>query len=365
MPKRRADDIPRMVMTDHFIRRRPPLKLVDLPAPSRKLYQGEVAAYHPSPLPATGENALYKAVAQVGLGNNVEAGLPRLRAEIEKQKPRNPQFYLVLGDALKATGRQEEAAAAYGAALKLQPNSVRALRSLGTEDALKKALQLAPGDPESWYRYGLLDAKDGRFTEAVDKIRKAIALDPSLPEKSRRLGEILLQAGDVAGAQEAVREALRIDPYDDDAWDLAGRLHSQKREVAEAMFAFERTIKLRPGSASHLYDYGLALARAARFEDAQKQAEAAIRADDRLAEAHELLGGLFETIGRAQQAVEEYRRAVTLKPDLSRTQLRLGNMLQGQGDREGAAERFREAAKSSDTAIAQQAQRALQQLGAQ
>jgi len=301
----------------------------------------------------------------VGLGNNIEAGLPRLQAEIERQKPRDPQFYLVLGDALKAASKVREAGEAYREALKLQPDSVRALRSFGTEEALKKAVELAPGDPESWYRYGLLDAEAGRLPAAADKIRKAIALDPSLPEKSRRLSEVLLKLGDLPGALAAATEALRIDPYDDDAWDLAARLHSQKREVREAMFAFERSIKLRPNSASHLYDYGLALARAARFEDAQQKAEAAIKADDQLAEAHELLGGLFEASGRVAQAAGEYRRAVTLKPELSRTQLRLGNLLLGQGDRAGAAERFREAAKSSDTAIAEQAQRALQQTGVQ
>ena len=57
--------------------------------------------YYPSPFPKTGENALYRAVAQVGLGNNVEAGLPELAREIEKQKPREAEFYIVLGRCLE------------------------------------------------------------------------------------------------------------------------------------------------------------------------------------------------------------------------------------------------------------------------
>ena len=76
-----------------------------------------------------------------------------------------------------------------------------------------------------------------------------------------------------------MRDALRIDPYDDDAWDLAGRILAEKGEIAEAMYDFERAIRLRPGSAPHLYDYALALARADRFDEAQERAEAALRAD--------------------------------------------------------------------------------------
>jgi tetratricopeptide (TPR) repeat protein len=194
-------------------------------------------------------------------------------------------------------------------------------------------MQIAPADPETWYRYGILDSVSGRMTEAVDKIRKAIGLDPSLPEKSRRLAEILAKAGKREAAQAALQDALRIDPYDDDAWDLAGRILAEKGESAEAMYNFERAIRLRPGSAPHLYDYALALARADRFDEAQSRAEAALRADGNLAEAHELLGGLFERKRQLPEAAREYRRALELRPDLRRVNLRLENVLQQLGAR--------------------------------
>ena len=130
-----------------------------------------------------------------------------------------------------------------------------------------------------------------------------------------------------------MREALRIDPYDEDAWDLAGRILAEKGEIAEAMYDFERAIRLRPGSAPHLYDYALALARADRFDEAQERVEAAVRADANLAEAHELLGGLFERKRQLPEAAREYRRALELQPDLSRVHLRLGNVLAAQGTR--------------------------------
>jgi tetratricopeptide (TPR) repeat protein len=192
------------------------------------------------------------------------------------------------------------------------------------KQTLERAIRIAPADPETWYAYGVLDSDAG-------KIEKAIALDPSLPAQSRTLGEILLKNGDIPGAEAALKEALRVDPWDEDAWDLSGRLHFQKAEIAEAMFDFERAIQLQPGSALHLYDYALALARANRFDEARTRIETALRADDTLAEAHELLGGLFERKGQLSDCVREYRRALELRPDLERVRARLDNVLRQSG----------------------------------
>jgi superkiller protein 3 len=365
-----------MVMTDHLIRRKPPSEDFLSPVAERpaELYHGEVVPYYPLPLPRTGENALYLAVAQVGLRNNLEAGLPQLAREVAKQKPREAHFYIVLGDAWESTGHHREAIAAYEDALRLRPDSLNGLRALATAlqhsgevsragEKLKRALQLAPSDPESWYRYGMLDYSQGRTAVAIEKVRKAIAFDPSLPEKSRRLAEMLAKTGDVDRAQAAVADALRVDPYDEDAWDLAGRLLLQKGAVPEALYHFERATKLQPGSALHLYDYGLALARAGRFDAALDRAQAALRLDGKFADAHELLGGIFESKGELPLAASEYRRAVELRPELSRTRLRLGKILVAQGDMSGAAEHLKLAAKGTDAAIAQQALQTLQQIG--
>ena len=112
-----------MIMTDHLIQRRPPAGdlLAEMPERPAEEYHGEVVPYYPSPLPQTDENALYRAVAQVGLGNNVEAGLPELAREIERQKPREAEFYIVLGDAWRSAGKQREAVAAYEEAVRLSP----------------------------------------------------------------------------------------------------------------------------------------------------------------------------------------------------------------------------------------------------
>ena len=355
MPKRRVDDAPHVIMTDHLIQRRAPSNaLAEFAERPPEEYRGEVTPYYPSPLPETPLNALYRAVAQVGLGNNVASGLPDLVRLIDEIKPRELQFYMVLGDGWNSMGKPQEAAAAYRRALQIKPDSTRAMRALAAvdpqnaEQILAHAVQIAPNDPESWFRYGVL-------TSAAERIQKAIALDPWLPDQSRRLAE-------VTHSEEPLKDALRTDPFDDAAWDLGGRIMAEKGKLAEAFFDFERAIKLHP-SGQYLYDYALALVRADRFDDAQQEAEMAVRADAGLVETHELLGGLHARKKELREAAREYAAAVALKPDLARAQFRLGTVLASQGDKEGAAAHFREAAKGNDAAIARQAEQALRDLG--
>jgi tetratricopeptide (TPR) repeat protein len=356
MPKRRTDDAPHVIMTDHLIQRRPaPDGLTEFAERPAEEYRGEVAPYYPSPLSETPRNALYRAVAQVGLENNVAAGMPDLVRLIGEARPREPEFYMVLGDGWKSLGKLTEAAAAYQQALRLQPDSTRAMRALAAvseapraEQILARAVEVAPNDPESWFRYGVL-------TSSAARIQKAIALDPWLPDQARRLAEI-------THSEPALRDALRTDPFDDAAWDLGGRILAEQGRMSEAVFDFERAIKLRP-SARYMYDYALALVRADRFDEAQSQASMAVRADASLVEAHELLGGLYTRKQEWSDAAREYSAALALKPDLARVELRLGSVLAALGDREGAALHLRQAAAGNDAAIARQAAQALRDLG--
>jgi predicted CXXCH cytochrome family protein len=170
MPKRRVDDAPHVIMTDHLIQRRAPADaLAEFAERPAEEYRGEVTPYYPSPLPNTPLNDLYRAVAQVGLGNNVANGLPELVRLIDEIKPPEAEFYMVLGDGWKGAGNPTNAAAAYQKALQMKPDSARAMRPLASvdqehaEQILAHAIEIAPNDPESWFRYGVLTASAERI----------------------------------------------------------------------------------------------------------------------------------------------------------------------------------------------------------
>ena len=379
MPKRRTDDVVHVVMTDHLIQRRAPAKdllaeLAERHPTEAEEYHGEVVPYYPAPLPRT--DALYRAVAQVGLKNNLKEGTASLARETARLQPRESEFYMVLGDAWQSGGEARKAVTAYEQALRLRPDFPRGLLSLASawkaageapraEGILKRATQIAPANPAAWFQYGAVDYALGRIDSAVAKMEKAIALDPELPGEHTGLAELLAGTGKLDRAEAALKEALRIDPYDATAYDLTGRVLAGKGELPEALYAFEKATRLRPGYGPHLYDYALALLSAGRFDDAQASVEAALRADPNMAEAHELLGGLLARKQQLPDAAREYREALRLQPGFDRAHLDLASVLAAQGDMPGAIEHLRAAAKGRDSRVAQQAAEALRRLGEQ
>jgi tetratricopeptide (TPR) repeat protein len=378
MPQRRTDDVVHAVVTDHFIQRRLPDRDLLAELPERHLsdadeYHGEVVPYYPSPLPPAGENLLYKAVAQVALQNNLQEGLADLSREMSQRPPREMEFYTTLGDAWRNSGKPREATAAFRHAVLLNPTSVTALEALAaalrasgeviqSEETLKRALQLAPGDANVWYQYGMLDSSLGRAGSAIEKVTKAVSLNPDLTEGYTSLAGMLLASGQIDPAAAAAQRALAIDPYDAAGYNVAGRALASKGENSEALFDFEKATRLRASYGPYQYDYALMLVRLNRFEEAQAAVEASIKADPDFSAAHDLLGGLLARTSQMTEATREYRRAVELQPDFSRAQLDLGLALAAQGDLAGAADHLRLATAAHDPAIAQRAAQALQRI---
>jgi tetratricopeptide (TPR) repeat protein len=358
MPKRRTDDVVHVVMTDHLIQRRPPSRdllaeLAERHPTAAEEYRGEVVPYYPSP-------PLYRALAQVLMKNNLGPGVAELARLVALQQPREPEWYIQLGDAWLANRDPVKAIAAYERATQLRPQSARALQSLArasrSAEALRRAIQIAPSDAAFWYQSATL-------AWSIEKMQKAIALDPDLPGAYTTLAGFEAAAGQRDRAEAALREALRIDPYDAAAWDLAGRALAEKGQFPEALYDFEKAIHHRPDFAPYLYEYALTLSSASQFDRAQENVEAALRADPKLAEAHVLLGRLFVGKRQLPEAATEYSQALRLRPDFARVRLDLASVFAAQGDMRQAAEQLREAAKSSDPEVARLAAAALNRIG--
>ncbi|MFL6446688.1 MAG: tetratricopeptide repeat protein [Bryobacteraceae bacterium] len=378
MPKRRTEDVVHVVMTDHLIQRRPPggdlvSELPERHPTEEQEYHGEVVPYYPSDLTDVKQGALYRAVAQVALKNNLAKGLPELASLIAQQKPREAEFYFVLGSGWQASGEPAKAAAAFQQAIQLTPNSARGLLSLANvlrstgqashgTNLLSRVIQMEPSDASAWYQSALVDAGAGAPDKAIEKMKKAVALDPDLAGGFTTLSGMLLTAGQIGKAEEGLREALRIDPYDATAYDLLGRVRATQSALPEALYCFEKATKLRPGYGPHLYDYALALARSNRLDEAQSAAHAAVDADPKQPGAHELLAGLLAQKREFPAAVREYQAVLELQPDTPRIHMELARIFAYTGDMNGAIAQLKEAQKGSDPAIAAQAASALQRL---
>ena len=106
------------------------------------------------------------------------------------------------------------------------------------------------------------------------------------------------------------------------------------------------------------------LSREKRFDDARAQMQAAVRANPNFAEAHEMLGRLYEQKDQTDDALHEYEAAVRVSPEMSQAQLDLGAVLAKKGDISGATVHLRQASTSSDQRLRQIALQLLEQLAA-
>lgn len=255
MPKRRAEDATHIVATDHDFSRRLPRR--DLLAPIEESpgsedysYLGQVRLIYPREGSATPETALYRAVAQVKEGADLEKGIPQLAALLQKYAPARGEFYYELANAYRNAGDIRRALAAYEEARRRDSDFGPGLRNFSdalaaagrTPEAialLRAALLRAPGDVRAWNMLGGFYARIQNPREAVQALRRALTQDPELPEIHVNLGVALSELGDRVGAESSQRQAILLAP------DLAvahlnlGALLASGNRTAEARAELE------------------------------------------------------------------------------------------------------------------------------
>lgn len=117
--------------------------------------------------------------------------------------------------------------------------------------------------------------------QALAVARRAVELDGKLPAARVSLGFVLLRAGRHDEARAELEQARALDPKNADAWRGLAEIHQALEQPALAEEAFRRAIALRPTDRAF----------------------------------HDLLGTLYYSGGRMEEAEAEFRRSVELAPD--------------------------------------------------
>jgi tetratricopeptide (TPR) repeat protein len=381
MPKRRTEDVVHSLATDHLIQRRRPAGDLTADREERhetgeRAYRGEVVLYYPADLPASPTREWYTGLAQVIDGSNVEKGIPRLSAALQRFPFARAEFYFQLGEAQRKRGNAVQAASAYREAIRRDARLVATRQNLGAVlrqmgqvgeavETLRQAAQLDAKRAEVWHELGLAYREQGSLEQAAKALETAISLNPDLPEPHNNLGIVLLVSGDPARAEKAFREAIRIQPDYVDAHGNLANLLAGKGEFAGAREQFEIALRFKPADAGLRYNFAVALGRMRQVDEAQRQLEMALRANPALADAHELLANLLVARDQPGAALPHFREWLRLQPESAQAQLGVGSALASMGDREAAIPYLQRAAAGKDAATREAATQWLRRLGAQ
>jgi len=220
-------------------------------------------------------------------------------------------------------------------------------RLLERVERLRALLERDEKDATGWFGLGRALLELARSDEALEPFRRAVAIDPKYTAAHRDLGRALLASGDPRGALHAFERAARLA---DETGDLQtgneARVFQRRAEkalgiVRDAPPASEtprRALRSLAKSASEgvtpahaLYKQGFDHFANDRTERAIELFREALAIDPELAIAWNGLSLAFRQQGDIDAAIEAGRRLIELEPDdpLSHTNLSILYMRQG------------------------------------
>jgi tetratricopeptide (TPR) repeat protein len=228
------------------------------------------------------------------------------------------------------------AASSAGLAMQIAAMHQDAGHAPDAEAALRRAIDLAPGDAAPWH--GLTDLMAGtrRHQQAAALAIEAAALHPEDARLARRAADSLLATGDAVGAERQARRAVGIDARDAAAHLLLADSLWRQHRGRDAVRAAEAGLQAVPDSQAlrlrlgflHLLQNAPAAASAV-FRDAVRQPRATAEAWLGLTDALWRANELAEAEAAAREALAAFPRHVQLRT-------RLGQLLLAGGDAEAA-----------------------------
>jgi tetratricopeptide (TPR) repeat protein len=155
----------------------------------------------------------------------------------------------------------------------------------------------------------------GQHPAAISHLRRVLELAPDRTPVRIRLGILLLQTGLGPEALPLLEQARRELPDDAEVAALLGRTLLMVDQPGAALAALEDAARLGEVEPWMHNEWGNALARLGRLEEAEGHFRAVVAVEPTNAQALYQLGLAVELSGRRREALELYRRALAQAPN--------------------------------------------------
>jgi tetratricopeptide (TPR) repeat protein len=216
-------------------------------------------------------------------------------------KPRWPDAWRALSDALLLAGRAPEADAAYA-----------------------RCLEASVDDPALMQAAAAL--VEGRLAPAEQALRDHLKTRPEDVAALRMLAEIGTRLGRYADAEALLDRALELAPsFTPARHNLAVVLYRQNR-AGEALPHLERLLAVDPADPSYLNLKAACLSLTGDYESAIRLYEAVLRKHSDQPKAWLSYGHALKTAGRQADSIAAYRRSLALTPGLGEAYWSLANL---------------------------------------
>ena len=247
MQERRPQDVVRVTMTDHLIRRRPGGPELLAPLEERDPDIEDVVFTDPKTAPKGDLGDLYRAytVASVTGGDHAvaTAKLEQLVAEIQ---PAEPEPYLALARGQLKQGRAKAAQQTLEALLERSPDYPMArgllglvTGTLGQREAgmarILETIERGQDRPEERSNLGVLLIQLDRPADAVRHLERAVEMRPNMSAAWFFLGLAQAELDRLDAAAASLRQSLAIEPRHDRTYVALARVLLKQARRAEAL----------------------------------------------------------------------------------------------------------------------------------
>jgi tetratricopeptide (TPR) repeat protein len=287
----------------------------DLPLPSSflidedgaivKIYQGAAPKEHLGEdfkkIPRTKAERIARALPSPGLTATYEFG-------------RN---YLSLGSIFFERGYLDYAEAFFRQALQDDQASAEAHYGLGSaylqqgknkeaRENFESALQLHasfPGTPpNAWNNLGILSAREGNTTAAIESFQHALQIDPAHPVALLNLGNAYRQKKNWADAKATLQRALDLSPEDPEVNYSLAMVYAQLDDPDHTYDYLKKALALRPAYPEALNNLGVLYLRTRRTQEAIHSFEESIRVAPGYDQSYLNLARVYALLGDREKA---------------------------------------------------------------
>ena len=318
---------------------------------------------------------LTAATYQLGLAlqrtNKLQDALPLLQ-KAAAADPKDAEVLTNLGMALCQAQQAKNAVPILQRAVALTPGNVTAHQDLAAayiqlsqfDDSisqLREALKLSPNAPQLHYNLGLAFKMQDDAAHAIPEFETAEKLDPSAPEPPYALGMLYVQAGRYTDAERELNISLKLRPENGDEWSTLGSVYSHLDKLPEATSALREAIRQLPQQPDPHLTLAAVLVKQNQPAEAaaeRKQAAELMRSNmnRQRAEVASNSGNSLLKSGKVNEAIVEFRDAVSYDANYAEAHMGLAKALEQQGKVVEAATERQKAEALEKTSQAQQVQ---------
>ena len=199
------------------------------------------------------------------------------------------------------------------------------------EDTLEIFLRLSPQNPSALYLKGYLLFRTERYEESLRVMELLIKRQPANGASQKVIGLDHFMLGKIERAEEELKRATELAPQDAEAYYYLGRIYFTRNNLPAALATFQRAADLDPSSVKTFNHLGQTYEALVQYAEAGAAYLRAIELEKHQPTKSEWpyfnLGSLYLKQGRAAEAVDYLRQALTYNPAWSEGKARLAMAL--------------------------------------